>query len=202
MFPNDQPALLDYLNQISSPQPKKRGLFANKKILIIAVLAAITIVVIISAMISSLSSGVKPNERLAARLLSTQEIVDSSTGKVKDSQLVAYNGNLKIFLTNTIRDITPLLTKDKIDIKKLSAAATKAESSQPILNRLEDARLNVDYDNTYAREMAYQLDSLMSLMTQIYKNTSSSSLKTFLESTSKNLVPTQKQFADFNTTNE
>jgi len=200
MYPNNQPPSIDYLNQIA-PQSTKVSLFSNKKVTVAIVLAAVTILVFIFIIINSLIPKTSLNQQLAAKLLATEEILTDVTPKIKTSQLRTYNGNLKIYLTNTIRDITPLLAKEKIDINKLGQKILDTESSADVLTRLENARLNAVYDRTYAREMAYQLDTIVSLMTKIQKSTKSSSLKLFLEDAIKNLVPTQKQFAEFNAAN-
>lgn len=202
MYPNDnQPVQhpIDYLNQIAPQRQAKNNLLSSKPILFGGI--AIVILLIIIA-IGSLTGGIKPSEQLAGRLLSTQEISTDAKTKIKSNQLLTVNSDLNIYLINTIRDITPLLTKQNININKLSSTVTKAESSKTILTTLEDARLNAEYDRTYAREMAYQLDTTLTLMQQIFKTTSDSQLKTFLEDAYKNLVPTQKQFADFNAANE
>ena len=196
MNPNQQPPSLDYLNQIA-PQNTKKSLFADKKMRIIGILGIAVVIVIIIAAVAGSSGTAKPSEKLAARLLSTQQIAADGTTKLKSGKLRGYNANLTIYLTNTIRDIEPLLKKENTDIKKLSKKVTDAESSDKTLATLEDARLNVVYDRTYAREMAYKLDSVLVLMNQAYKSTSSKSLKTFLTDAIKNLEPTQKQFADF-----
>ena len=63
--------------------------------------------------------------------------------------------------------------------------------------RLEDARLNAVFDRTYAREMEYQLATLLALMERVYSSTSSSSLKEYLEESYDNLEPLHEQFAAF-----
>ena len=202
MYPNDnQPTShpIDYLDQIAPQNQAKRN-FLNNRIILFGGIAIVVLLIII--MIGSLSGGIKPAEQLAGRLLSTQDIVTNATSKIKDTQLLTVNSELKIYLINTIRDITPLLTKQNININKLSSTVTKAESDTTILATLEDARLNAEYDRTYAREMAYQLDTVLTLMQQISKDTSDSQLKVFLNNAYNNLAPTQKQFADFNAANE
>jgi hypothetical protein len=199
MNPNDnqlpaEPA--DYLNQIAPQTVKRSDIFKNKPIAFGAI--AIVALIIIIAIGSILSGGTKPAEQLAARLTSTDVVSEGAGSKIQSSQLLSFNSNLNIYLLNTIRDITPILAKENIDIKKLSSATTSAESNTAMLNRLEDARLNGVYDRTYAREMAYQLDTILTLMKQIYNSTGDSSLKTFLSNAYTNLAPTQKQFADFN----
>lgn len=202
MYPNDNQPIShpsNYLDQIA-PQKQAKNNLLNSKVILFGGIAIIVLLIIIA--IGSLSGGIKPAEQLAGRLLSTQGIVTNATSRIKDTQLLTINSELKIYLINTIRDITPLLTKQNININKLSSTVTKAESNATILATLEDARLNAEYDRTYAREMSYQLDTVLTLMQQISKNTSDSQLKNFLNDAYNNLAPTQKQFADFNAANE
>ena len=199
MNPNNQQTSLDYLNQISTSTSPKKPFILNKFVLLGA--GAIILFIIIIIIGSFLSGGSKPIEQLAARLNATDSILSDATPKVKSSQLRTFNSNLKIYLTNTIRDLTPILTKQKIDIKKLSPNITASENTTPTLAILEDARLNVVYDRTYAREMSYKLTTVLALMNQILLSTTDTDLKTFLNSAITNLEPTQKQFADFNAAN-
>ena len=199
MNPQNQISSLDYLNQIA-PKQSKNKLFGDKKMRLIAILGGSTILIFLIVGIASLVNGspAKTSDTLGARLLATQEIAEDATSKLKNSKLRTYNSNLKLYLTNTIRDITPFLSNESTDIKKLDPKAVAAESSKAILGRLETARLNVNYDLTYAREMAFQLDSIIVLMNQLYKSAKSNNLKTFLQSSIANLQPTQQQYADFN----
>ena len=104
-------------------------------------------------------------------------------------------------MANIIRDVTPVLAAQKVSIKKLGSAATAAESTSAITTRLEDARLNGIYDRTYAREMAYQLSTLMTIMNQVGNKTTSAKLKSILKEAKANLAPIQTQFSDYNSEN-
>lgn len=204
MYPNyDKPsAPPEYLNQIAPQAPKKAGFLPKQPLMLVAIGAVIVIVItIVFMLISSLMTNTETTERLAARLITTASITDEATTNIKSTQLRALNSELKIYLTNTIRDIEPLLTNDNIKIDSLDKKITESESSTEILAVLEDARLNATYDRTYAREMAYQLDTIRVLMNQIYDNTNDKDLKSFLEGADSNLAPTQQQFADFNAAN-
>lgn len=202
MYPNDnqQPIVpIDYLNQIA-PKTQSRNILLRSKPILFGLIAIV--VLVIAIFIGNILNGNNNlPEQLAARLLSTQEVATDATDKIKSSQLLSYNSSLTIYLTNTIRDITPLLAKKNIKINKLNADIVKTESNTKLLSKLEDARLNVIYDRTYAREMAYKLDTTLTLMEQIYKTTGDKNLKSFLEAAYKNLTPTQKQFEDFNAAN-
>jgi hypothetical protein len=156
-------------------------------------------VIAIVGMISiSLSGSTKPLERLALELISTKDITSKAKDKIKSTKLLAINSSLDINLTNIIRDITPLLTNEKIDIKKINSKAVAAENTE-ILARLEDARLNVKYDVTYAGEMATLLKDIIILMNQINKTTHNKDLKNVFEESITNIEPIKNQLADFNT---
>lgn len=202
MFPENNPQPPpppDYLNQIASKPPRKTLFPKNKTVVMGAIIiGVIFLFVIIGIFANIISNNTSDTERLAARLLSTQSIVNSAQTNLKDSQLSAINSSLSLYLTNTILDITPILAKQNININKLSKNVTNAESDANTLAILENARLNGVYDRIYASEIANQLENTIILMQKIYKNTNNSSLKSFLINTFKNLQPTQKQFANFN----
>lgn len=203
MYPNnDQPANpADYLNQIAPKVTKRTDFLKQKPIMIGAVVLVIFFVIMIfAAIVGGLSGGTTPIKTLSARLSSTNSTVDSATTNIKNTKLRALNSNLKLYLTNTIRDYTPILTAQKIDIKNIDKKIISAESDTKILAVLEDARLNAVFDMTYAREMTYKLDTILSLMNKI-KSSNNDKLKTFLDSAYKNLKPIQKQFADYNAAN-
>lgn len=199
---NDQPAPVmnsDYLSQIA-PKPQKKSLIPKSKPLLVGIIALGFIVFItIIGLLASLATGnIGDTERLAARLQATQDIVHSAKSNVKNHQLRALNSSLDIYLTNTLRDATPILAKHNIDINKLSKTVISAESDANILANLENARLNAIYDRIYASEMANQLENTTILMQKIFKSTSDKSLKSFLSNAYLTLQPTQKRFADYN----
>lgn len=193
----------NYLDEIS-PRAQKRS-FVPTKIQLIALLGvfAMVIIGIFALIIGQLNSArTEPWESLTARLASTNKVVDSSVGKIKNSQLRSTNSNLKILLTNTQRDLAAPLAAIEINSKKLSASVIVAESSEKMLNRLEDARLNAKYDSTYSREMSYQLSNLLTLLQQLYSSSSNANNKAFLQTTYDNFAPVQKSFSEFSASNE
>ena len=200
MYPeNNQPLPSNYLDQIAPVAPKKSFLNLGKPILIGLIAIIVLTVICAVGLIVSISSSGKTTEKLAARLVTTKTIATDATDNIKSSSLRAVNGELKTFLTNTIRDIEPLLAKENTDIKSLPETLLNTKTDKALATRLEDARLNVIFDRTYAREMAYELSNILNLMQQIYSKTGNSDLKTFLDDAENNLTPIQKQFADFNT---
>lgn len=197
MYPDQHEYSIDYLNQIA-PQAPKKGL-SSKARLIVAILGGVTLLTIILMIIAGLS---KPHtddtQHLAARLQSSQKIVDTAQSNLHSSQLRGLNSNLSIYLTNANRDIATPLKNNGVNPAKLNKSIVTQENGAAITATLDDARLNAVYDRTYAREMTYQLETTMVLMQQIYRSTKSSSLKTFLQTEYDNLTPIQKGFAEFN----
>jgi len=207
MYPNDpqqhptpaQPtAPLDYLNQIA-PQAPKKSLFnfgVPRVLLILG--AAIIVVIILSIVASSVARGrTEPLERLSVRLGATQTIATAAQGQLQSSKLRSYNSNLSLYLTNTNRDIAKPLLAAGVQATKIDKALLASESTTALTTRLEDARLNAVYDRTYAREMTYRLETILTLMKQAYSSTSDASLRAFLTTAYDNLEPTQKSFANF-----
>jgi len=204
-YPNDgnqqQPQYsIDYLNEISA-KPQKTGM-GNKFFFLIV--AGGIFVALMVGLIMLMSSGNGPTQKmqtLAARLITLQEIAKDSQKKIKSGELRSTNSNLSIFLTNTNRDIVEPLEKNGVKVSKIDKTITAKEANEELIQRLEDARLNAIFDRTYAREMSYQLETTAALIKDIYGNTKSASLKTFLETTDSNLQPIKKQLGDFNATN-
>ena len=193
----------DYLDQIA-PKAEKRSFLPGKiQKIIVGGVIALVLIIILSVTLGAVGNAKKePWERLDLRLSATSEIVTSSERKIKNSQLRSINSNLKISLTDTQRDLaTPLLTA-KVEVKKISKSVVASESSAPALARLEDARLNAKYDSTYAREMNYQLSTLLALLQQLYSSSSNASNKAFLEATYNKLEPVQKNLSEFSASNE
>jgi hypothetical protein len=199
MYPNNNQSISpgDYLDQIAPHTPNKMKFLNNKPILLTGITAIVLLLLVLIIGVL-LPSGTKLTERLAARLTITESTIESSATNIKSSQLRGLNSSLKIYLTNTIRDITPILKSENVDINKLSKNTTSIESDADLLAGLEDARLNAMFDRTYAREIAYKLATILTLMRKIDNSAGSSALKAFLDDAITSLEPIQKGFANFN----
>lgn len=193
----------NYLDEIA-PQAPKRSFALNKPRLFLLIGVVLVIIVLaLSVFVTVLNASRKePWEQLAARLAATTEVVKSSEGKIKNSQLRSTNSNLKISLTNTQRDLATPLATAEVNASKLPASVVSAESSAEMLERLEDARLNAKYDSTYAREMSYQLANLLTVLSQLYNTSKNEDNKAFLKTTYDNLQPVQKSLSEFSASNE
>lgn len=211
MYPNQSPQIptptpplapADYMNQIAPQMPKRPlGKLGIRQVLILGG-GLIIAVIILAITVNSVAAGKRdPLEHLSARLTSTQAVVVAAQANLKSSKLKSLNGNLALYMTNTNRDVSEPLLSAGINTAKLSKTIVSSEAPTSLVARLEDARLNAVYDRTYAREMTYQLGTLLTLMKQIYNGTGNPELKTFLKSAYDNLSPTQESFANFTTTN-
>lgn len=201
MNPDNNPYPIDYLNQIA-PEPKKPGMNNRLFVVIIGIGGILAIIVgLLMLLNSGASTGPKASmQRLAARMQTLQTISDKSQKTIKSSALRGTNSNLNIFLTNANRDIVEPLANNGLEVKKLDKAIVASETGDELSATLEDARLNALFDNTYAREMSFQLATVDALMGDIYEKTNSESMKEFLVNTADNLEPIKKQFDDFNST--
>lgn len=194
------PLPTDYLDQIA-PQTSPKGNFFSKKIVIIGLIgAALLAVILIIIGSSSSGSDIKPSEKLYAKLKTTQAVEESAIKSIKNSDLRAINADLKSFLTDTLRDIETPLAKVGSPIKSITKQTLASEANQAMVDKLENARLNAVFDRIYPSEMAYQLDTILTLMNKILKTTSSKDMKTFLTEAIKNLTTIQERFENFSST--
>ena len=163
--------------------------------------ALILLVIVLVVTANAISSASRePAQKLSARLAVTQSVANDAQSNLKASQLRSLNSDLRLFFTNTSRDIATPLTAFGVSADSLPDRITTAETNigEGMSNRLEDARLNAVFDRTYAREMAFQLSTMIALLQQLYNSAPSEATKTFLDTTYRNLQPIQQGFADFN----
>ncbi len=196
MYPdqNQNQYPIDYLNQIAAPEKKPSPV--NKIILIIIIGLGILTLIVGGLMISRAASrGSQSRPQMAARLHESSDIVRSAQKNLKSNTLRDLNSNLQLFLTNTNRDL-----KDAgLDGAQVESSILKREKdlTQELNARLEDARLNATFDEIYAREMAYRLETIMLLMRQVHANTNSTELKEYLDTNIKELDNLQSGFSDY-----
>jgi len=199
MNPNNyQQNPIDYLDQIA-PKSTKNNWLSSKKPLLIALIAMIVLFIFIS-FLAMLSGNTKTNVRLAARLIDTNTIVKKASKNIGSTKLQALNSNLSIYLSNTIRDIEPILLKEGIKIKNIDKNITKVETDTKLATVLEDARLNAIYDRAYSREMAYKTNTILTLINQLKRSNKSKDSKEFYNNSINNLAPIQKELDNFNKT--
>lgn len=203
MNPNNGQAPIDYLNQIATDIPTRRGFSWNLRTIIMAGIAAVILIIIIAVTAGAISSAQqKPWLQFAVKMNATATIVNSASSEIKNSQLRSLNSEVKLYLTNTQRDFTAPLQKRGINITKLPADALKVEAASGMTGRLENGRLNAKYDSTYAREMGYQLATMLSLLQRMYAAGGSAETKQTLTTAYDNLKPLYDGISKFSASNE
>jgi hypothetical protein len=188
----------EYLNQIAPQAPKTLPFKFGPKLLIIIAAILVVLIIIVSITVNMIiGSQRQPLQQLAARLTTTETIANDAQPNLKSSQLRSLNSNLEIYLTNTNRDIGKPLLSGGVNTAKLPESILTKESGDALSTTLEDARLNAVFDRTYAREMTYVLGSTLALMKQVRSSTSSTELRTFLDSALTDLALIHESFSSF-----
>jgi len=202
MNPNGQ-VPLDYLNQIAPQAPKKPVFSWNLKTIFFAGLTLIALVILIALISGSIANSNKePWQRIAARLNTTEALVDSSTSHIKSSQLRVINSDLKLYLANTKRDLATPISELGIILAETPPKIIAEESGEGIKQRLENGRLNARYDSTYAREMTYQVAQILSQLQILHATNVGPNTKAIIKTAYDNLTPTYEALSEFSTANE
>lgn len=194
---------IDYLDQIA-PQTRAKGPSTKLILIGIIVAALLSVFLFIGIAIGSRPSTSQQMMNLYARLGTLQTITSAEQSSLKDTQLRAANSSLSLLLTNSIRDIGKTLVVGSAPSVKVPQPLTASEKAygQKLTDKFIDAKLNVELDSTYAREMAYQLSLVNTMMKSLYSNSSSKSTKDLLQQTNSTLMPLQQTFSDFSGSKE
>lgn len=189
----NQATPVEYLNEIAPQGPKGRG-FSRKQVAIMGsalLLGFIGLAIMVVATAGPSTSQL--TQRLAARTQATSGVASTIHDDLRSSELTAANSTLRISLTNMLTQLSSL----GIELNKIESTIATGESADELAATLEDARLNGVLDRTYAREMAYQLQTILTLMSQIYETSDNAQLREFLEKSYADLEPLQEQFASY-----
>lgn len=141
----------------------------------------------------------KANE-LNARIETLTKISKDQHKHLRDNSLRATNTAFTLFLSNASSDLEAPLKAAGIEKKVTNSIKASEKTYESKLTAdFEDARLNVVLDRTYARQMAYELDIINSMMRSIYNSTSNTELRGYLDNANNNLTPIAEDFRKFAT---
>lgn len=210
MNPQNGQNSLDYLNQIAPQAPKRKAFELNIKSVLIIGAALVVLVLLLTLVVKLAGSGGKePWQRLSYRINTTAQVSEDARLYIKDSRLQQINSNLKLALTGAQRDMPDrlaavgIVTPEKPPKKAPPPTALELEEDGSSLKlALDNGRLNAVYDSTYAREMTYQLSTLLSLIEQMHKKSSSEAAKEYLQSNYNNILPSYQELEQYSTANE
>lgn len=199
MQPNEQlQHPIDYLDSISTAPKKPAGKVSDKMFFGIILGAVVILLAVVALIVLNSGPNVKDDmARLSVNLENLQQISEDSKKTLVSSSIRATNANLLLALTNANRDIVDLLEFYEINPDKISDRITEEENVDELTEKLEDARLNGTPDRVYAREMNYELGTLLVLVQRLEDNAKVVEQKEYMSTLRSNLEPLQKQFADF-----
>lgn len=196
MYPNQQPQYsVDYLNEISGPQPTSR-LPKNFRLLAIVgiIMIILSFVIIVFGILNSKDEPTPTD--LAVRLKTLETVSRDTQENLSSGDLRSLNTNLTLALSNSSREMNAFLGE------KGANAIDKAAKENPDTARLTktftDADLNAVISRTYPREMAYELNVTLLLLKSLYDETENAKFKDYLSSTYDDLEPIYKQLSKFN----
>lgn len=203
MQPNESQAPLQsapptYLDQIAA-QPTQPTM---KPWLLWTLIGGVILAVAVVGMLILNSGGPSQSERLTRfvyRVNALRQLSVDNAKNIQDSKLLATNAQLGSVLAGISQQSTDPLARNGIkELPKEPKNSLITAEYAKLRTKLDDARLNVVFDRTYSREVAYQLRTLRAEATVLYKNSRNESVKSYLETSDTNLKSLETQFADFN----
>lgn len=189
---------IDYLNQIAQPIKQSQG--PSAKVMIGAIVAGLVVLIGFGAML--LGSGPSPVSQAVAlnlRLETLQTVAKAEHKNLRNNELRATNTSYQLLLANLLRDSQEPMGKIGVTKKSTTKTATAKEKeyAAKLTEKFNEARLNINLDRTYARDMAYELGVVKSMMRSLYGSTKSKSFKAWLEASDAKLIPVTKRFSEF-----
>ncbi len=189
---------VDYLDQIAPPPAKPGFLSGGFGKAVIALMAVFILAVSIIVAFGN-QKKTADLEAIALRLDTLQPVAKNTHKNLKNGKLIAINSNYQIWLVNVNKDAYDLLAQaevKKTDMDKKVKAAESAKKTE-LTEKFNDARLNANLDRVYSREMAYQADLLLTMYTQMSKQSEAKAIRDYAKTAISNLTPIQKSFAEF-----
>lgn len=200
MQPNNQyepiPTGIDYLNQIAPPPPPAKA--SKKSLIVIALLVIVGLssVAVIGNMISKGNNNGPSVLKLVAKLQKLEKITKKYSPKIKSLAVQDANGSLSsILATATNQQSMKTLSSSSVDISKQKKQIEALDSSAKLEAKLDDAYLNSFLDETYAREISFELEEAAVMMKRLLKSASTTSMKEYLTTTTESFESLQKRFS-------
>lgn len=195
MQPKEYEYPIDYLEEISTA-PKKSKFSGDDKTFFIVIILALIIAIAAGLIffLSSRSSSADYVVRLNARTRNLQSITESSHGKITSSDLRGTNANLNLALVEMRRGVSQQIANHKIVMAEVDPTLATRERLSDLSEKLEEARINATFDRIYAREMSYELASMIALLKQTRSHSNNQSLINFTIEAEQKMLPLQEQF--------
>lgn len=185
----------NYLDTIAAP-PQQQTM---KPWLLWAIIGGVLLFAVVAFMMLT-SGGKSPNERIQQmtwRMESVGKLADDSYKSIKSTELRAANSSLSTILTGSVQEGSALLPEN-MQKQKQPKESKLASYFTELATKLEDARLNGDFDTPYAREIAYQIGLIRSEIKSLLPG-ANTKLKAYLTELDKNLESVGSAFSHFDT---
>ncbi|MCA9334649.1 hypothetical protein KC953_00725 [Candidatus Saccharibacteria bacterium] len=195
-----QPPAYDpnYLDTIAPPPPRPSffsGSFGKIFFILLGVFVfAVSLIIAFSG-----KDNTADLQLLSTRIENLSLVSKSAHPKLKSNNLSTADSIFQAWIVNSSRQAKDLL--DKAGVKKSQYAKTMVASEKAIAEELDqkftDARLNAMLDRVYANTMSTETAKLIALFNTMAKTSKSPVIREYAKSTSADLVPIQKSFADY-----
>ncbi len=198
--PNQTPPPATYLDQIAA-QPTATTLKPWQLWSFIGGVLLLLIIVVVMLMNAGGSSQATQLTHFVYRVNALKVAANDNEKNIKNSHLVASNAQMQSILAGISQESNVILANNGVKkLPEVPKGALITTEFDKLSSKLDDARLNAVFDRTYAREIAYQLATLRAEIVALYTRSNSESTKAFLKTSDTNLEPLEKQFANFNDT--
>ena len=204
---------MDYLNQISrtaAPTPKRQKLLSPLMLkLLIGGAVIFILLIIVGSLLGSLAD--KPitlAKQLDLRLTDLNTMLSENSDNIKNPSLRSLSTSMAGSFQNTTRDLSAYLSaKDGFNVEEPPSDLASAEADgtgefegrgfTSILDSLEDARLNAQFDPTFSRIMNLELVHLISMESEILERSKDNDLNSIIsdsKSSLENIRPSLEQY--------
>lgn len=189
---------VDYLEQIAPPPPRKAFLSGGfgKIIVLLAVIFIFAVGLIVALGNQKKTADL---ERVTTRIENLRSLAKDAHVNLKNQTLRASNSTLQNWLGSASFEGYDLLAKAEVKknrIDKKMIAAEKAATDK-LKAKFDDAKLNANLDETYANEMAYQMQIILIDLQKMSKQSQAKAIRDFAKKSIDGLTPIQKKFATY-----
>lgn len=175
---------IDYLNQIA-PE-KKGGLgFSSKQIWLLGGGLLLALGAMLAVVLSNTGSPDTTTlaQQLSLRSTALEKVVKESQPNIQGRDLSTLNSSLSIQLTSASSSLAQATTEAGIKPGKPSKALIAQEDKTELLATLNDARLSGIFDRVYVRELTYELQMFLVLLSDTHDTTKNEGFKQQLSAT-------------------
>ena len=184
---------IDYLNQIAAPVEARKG---PPKWAVLAGILAFVATLVVGILVFFAAQPNSNDKALAYyyRVSTLKTIATENQAYLRDTQLRSRNSSVVLLLTSAESNAKTELEKLGINpsAKSLASSSTKLSEdkfAEALTRELDNSRLNATLDQTYPREISYQLQSMLNQLSILKKMSKSQSLHNYIDETTTSIKP-------------